>query len=196
MEFRLGEVGLVVCLKNTNTNENIIYIHIFLLHILHSSPQSKMSIYPYIKVKASIALLPFSKSLFLYVCPKTNMLDASLVYRLICRDTVVCIFATPNFLLFLLQSLFLILCCPWFLTSSLFHLPPSFILLLLLLLQQIPRFLPPLHPLLPEGFQKLLHNAFQIITVYALWIRADMADIVECDKKDSGIKFLIACFAD
>lgn len=43
--------------------------------------------------------------------------------------------------------------CPWFLTSSLFHLPPlSFILFLLLLLQQIPRFLPPLHPLLPEGF--------------------------------------------
>lgn len=31
-----------------------------------------------------------------------------------------------------------------------------------------PLLLPPLHPLLPEGFEKVLHNALQIITMHAL----------------------------
>lgn len=45
-----------------------------------------------------------------------------------------------------------------------------------------PLLLPSLHPLLPEGFEKVLHNALQIITMHTLWIWGDTAAIKGFDK--------------
>lgn len=62
--------------------------------------------------------------------------------------------------------------------SSSFHSlsPPS--------LAANPLLLPPLHPLPPEGFEKMLHNALQIITTHVLWIWGDTtAGITGFDKE-------------
>lgn len=47
-----------------------------------------------------------------------------------------------------------------------------------------PLLLPPLHPLLPEGFEKLLHNALQIITMHALWIRVGWGVVIRQTLQD------------
>lgn len=98
-----------------------------------------------------------------------------------------CDTSLPSPPLFFFYSHFFILDCPWFPTSSLllsFSLsPPS--------LAANPSLLPPLHPLLPEGFQKLLRNALQIIKMHVLWIRGDTAVIMGW-MRSRGMKLSLA----
>lgn len=99
--------------------------------------------------------------------PTANILFASHVCGFVCINTVLHIPATPPSLLFPFSFSHPRL--P--LISHVFSIsPPSFPSLSPSSLAANPLLLPPLHPLLPEGFEKLLHNALQIITMHVLWI--------------------------
>lgn len=144
----------------------------------HLAPKPLCSVFIYISVQlppgVESGFHPASLSL------TANILFVCLVCGFICMNTVPHIPATPPSLLFLFSCSHPRL--P--LISHVFSIsPPSFHSLSPPSLAANPLLLPPLHPLLPEGFEKLLHNALQIITMHVLWIWGDTAGNMGFDKE-------------
>lgn len=118
-------------------------------------------------------------------------------FEVACMNTVLHIPVTPpSFILFSFSHPRLPLIFQGFSISP----PSSFRFLSPPSLAANPLLLPPLHPLLPEGFEKLLHNALQIITKHALWIRVGWGVVIWQTLQDlirsKAMKLPITCFAD